>query len=117
MKTVREWLEELPEPYKGEALMQTDGDLSTKYVNLYDALSSAFYWEGSPQGDRYWRNISRGIFPVITNALSALHAIALKEGFPVEEIMSIRNVDGMWLYKLAADNRIEYSFNPENDKL
>jgi hypothetical protein len=49
----------------------------------------------------------------ITNALQAIHAISLKKGFAAEEIMSIREMDGLWLYKLSLDNRIEYSFKPE----
>jgi len=128
MKTIREWLEQLPEPYRGQAMANMDiqrpGDLGGEHPCIRNAIEAAFRWDDSKEGHEYWSDLRDKYKsapwnddatpePSPTNAISALHAIALKEGFPVEEIMSVRNVSGMWLYKLAADNRIEYSFNPD----
>ncbi len=121
MKTVREWLECLPEPYRGQALANAEKSnmLDGRHESLYDALSSAFYWEGSPQGHDYWSEYSSTVYvgeavsvseppcaPI--NALSAIHAIALKKGFPVEEIMSIQadeDIPDMWYYTLKGNSK------------
>jgi hypothetical protein len=59
-KTIREHLNDLPEPYRTEALENahaTDGSLDvSKDISLKDALQSAFIWSMSPQDDKYWRD-------------------------------------------------------------
>lgn len=110
MKSIREWLELLPEPYKGQALTNSGGkeSLDLEENTLFDALASAFIWNESAEGEEYWRTLAEDkVLPYAgqteppTNALSALHAIALKEGFAVEEIMSVTNKYGhVWGYWL-----------------
>lgn len=57
MKTIREWLEELPEPYRSEALKNADKDkLDAMEDLLSHAIAEAFDWEDSPQGFDYWNN-------------------------------------------------------------
>lgn len=59
-KTIKEWLEELPEPYRTQALnnMEVDepysGDEET--ANLSKALHSAFLWDKTREGLDYWLN-------------------------------------------------------------
>lgn len=57
MKTIREHLNELPEPYRTEALenmnQQPYVDIKQK-ISAADALQSAFYWSDSPQDHDYW---------------------------------------------------------------
>jgi hypothetical protein len=54
-KTIREHLNDLPEPYRTEALNM----LSEQSANIIkekadEALDSAFVWADSPQGFNYW---------------------------------------------------------------
>lgn len=64
MKTIREWLEELPEPYRSQALENFDNywtkeeqdDLS-KRISLSFAVLSAFAWDESKQGGDYWNKL------------------------------------------------------------
>ena len=112
-KTIKEWLQELPEPYKGQALQHAhSGHLEREVPNLRQALLCAFSWDSSPEGHKYWQRASKGKYlPYATqtnipkNALEAIHAIALKEGFKAEEIISINpgNEEGEWFYCLYAD--------------
>lgn len=58
MKTIREWLEELPEPYRTQALENASWKRLNRNVALqYIALSRAFSWALSTQGDKYWRDL------------------------------------------------------------
>lgn len=57
MKTVKEWLETLDEPYRSQALENLDeeyGDMIEP--NLAEALWGAFVWDDTPQGNDYWRD-------------------------------------------------------------
>lgn len=60
IKTVKESLESLPEPYRSQAIENTS-DLHLKLNshvngNLSTNLKGAFDWELSPQGFGYWDN-------------------------------------------------------------
>ncbi len=126
MKTIREWLEELPEPYRGQALANGEDSslLDVDHETLYEALADLFVWEDSPQGDEYWRTLAQGkALPYAgqieapTNALSAIHAISLKKGFPVEEIMSIQadeDIPDMWYYTLKGNSKV-HNISLSND--
>lgn len=65
MKTIKDYLEELPEPQRSEALQNYDdqkplmeeGDESAE--NLRQAVSRAFIWSQTPQGVGYWSKISK----------------------------------------------------------
>lgn len=58
-KTRLRWLQELPEPYRTQAVINTpNGSLSDiGNENLQDALVSAFDWENSPEGHEYWMDV------------------------------------------------------------
>lgn len=54
-KTIKEWLETLPEPYRTEALENADKeDLDSLEFDLAQAIKAAFLWEYSTQGQAYW---------------------------------------------------------------
>lgn len=55
MKTIREWLEELPMPYRTQAIENTS-ELVLKVEKAYlsESLLCSFYWRNSPQGLDYW---------------------------------------------------------------
>jgi hypothetical protein len=57
-KTIKEYLETLPEPYRSQALKNTYKihlDEAGK-DSVGHALKSAFFWESSPEGHDYWEN-------------------------------------------------------------
>lgn len=58
MKTIKEWLEELPEPYRSQALKNVHKHLLTaKDESLSEALNGAFTWKNTPQGHDYWMDL------------------------------------------------------------
>lgn len=55
MKTIREWLEELPEPYRTQAIENVvERNPFELAENIEQALWMAFSWMNSPQGGDYW---------------------------------------------------------------
>ena len=55
MKTIREWLEELPEPYRTQAINNTsESVLMVEEESLSEAVTGAFSWWDSPEGLEYW---------------------------------------------------------------
>jgi hypothetical protein len=129
LKTIKEWLSELPEPYRTQALKNTNQrELGETANSLNNALSLAFVWDRTEQGHSYWEDLielvnqKKSLLISPTNALSAIHAIALKEGFAAEEIESVsRNLDieanskGEWIYRLISDT-LWHSVNLSNDQ-
>lgn len=83
-------------------------------------LSKAlFYREIAPKAMNFgkpWPMVKKkgGLPP--TNALQAIHAIALKEGFPAEEIMSVRpaNEANRWIYTLINSFEMDHFINLSN---
>jgi len=58
MKTIKELLNELPEPICSEAILNTPADvLELHHISSADALISAFNWRDSSQGHKYWDDI------------------------------------------------------------
>lgn len=60
-KTIKEWFELLPDPYRSQALENTiqQWRLDEEEVSINESLKGAFIWEDSSEGDYYWRNIVR----------------------------------------------------------
>ena len=55
--TIREHLEDFPEPYKTQALKNTKKIILKDKMSVQNrelALSMAFVWEDSPEGLEYW---------------------------------------------------------------
>lgn len=60
-KTVREWLNELPEPIRTRALRNEDGDFTDKIVpTLQDAIKLYFLWQDTEEDTGYWVLVSDG---------------------------------------------------------
>lgn len=58
MKTIKKWLEELPEGYKELALANAkENVLNNKKDDMCDAISSSFIWSNSSQGRDFWENV------------------------------------------------------------
>lgn len=63
MKTIKQWIEELPEPYKTQAFANADKckdkdtvDVMKLVSNPMSAISSIFYFWETPEGGPYWQN-------------------------------------------------------------
>ena len=67
-KTALEWFNELPEPYKSQAIENAtnyshggDGDsdvnLSMEHYFMSDAITSSIHWSSTPQGHDYWNRL------------------------------------------------------------
>ncbi len=64
MKTVSEYLETFPEPYRTQAINNFNGNRNDTFwigknkecANVKEALGSAFSWNYSKEGDDYWSN-------------------------------------------------------------
>ncbi len=64
MKTITQWLQSLPEPYRSQALnqpenIQFEGFPHSRLVkDLHEALNVAFLWADTEQGSEYWGYIA-----------------------------------------------------------
>ena len=59
-KTIREWLEQLPEPYRSRAIGQIDtwfGMPCGSIHNVADAISWFADWNKTKEGAAYWTNL------------------------------------------------------------
>jgi hypothetical protein len=60
-KTVKEWLNELPEPYRSQAIENCDKECPEEFErrvgDAQSALCNSFTWDESPQGADYWVEI------------------------------------------------------------
>ena len=61
MKTIREHLENLPEPHRSQALAnlqrQDPESASALYLIESEAVNMAFWWVDTPEGAEYWRDL------------------------------------------------------------
>jgi len=55
-KKISKWLSEMPEPYRTQALneFERQGWINMPSFSMVNALSAAFDWGDSPQGEDYW---------------------------------------------------------------
>lgn len=70
MKTIREWLEALPPDIRERALANVKAQrrgrtLASKQPDLEDAILTLFIWHVTPEGFRYWNDVSKGKTPKI----------------------------------------------------
>ena len=58
-KTIKEWLEELPDGYRERALSYTNEDiLDVSYIDsIVDALNAAFTWGNTREGHKFWLEV------------------------------------------------------------
>ena len=66
MKTYVEWFNELPEPYRTQALENVRGgncrhsrdiEESEMFVSMAQAITSTMHWSATPQGHEYWNEL------------------------------------------------------------
>jgi len=99
MKPILEWYEQLPEPYRSQAIANYDG--KRKEANsLERAIVHGFVWSHTPkhQGKNYWLDISdkakRGEFtkPTLEQTLKEVEATLNEVKQALEEVRkAIRN--------------------------
>lgn len=63
MKTTKQWLETLPEPYRTQAFENAKlyGLLNRSYSSLKESLYSAFLWGETELGYTYWFEVMQAI--------------------------------------------------------
>lgn len=61
-KTVREWLNELPEPIRTRAMKNEDGDFTNLVIvdTLQEAINLSFFWKDTTEDIDYWGLVSDG---------------------------------------------------------
>lgn len=60
MKTTKEFLEQLPEPCRTQAISQLDEYFSHETaIDINDAILGFQYWRKTNEGFSYWRNINK----------------------------------------------------------
>ncbi len=61
-KTIKEWFNTLPEPYRCEAFKNTSPDiLEGTQPDLPTALSESFHWWDTNEGGEYWEQLHQRI--------------------------------------------------------
>lgn len=72
-RPIEDWLGELPEPYRAQALEARKGwpSRSTKATSLSNAIMNGFLWARTPQNDKYWSNVYWWVKDPTNNALPA----------------------------------------------
>jgi len=59
MKTIREWLNELPEKERARAFNNVNPEmLEATYPSMHAALHRAFVWADSKEKHEYWNKIA-----------------------------------------------------------
>lgn len=62
-KTIKQWLEELPQGYRERALKNFKGRSSTRiYPTMDSALFAAFVWEGTEEKHEFWKAVCNHYF-------------------------------------------------------
>lgn len=62
-KTIREWLETLPDGYRERALANMDAeDAHINRFHLPDAIRSAFIFSDTPEGADFWNSLLRAMY-------------------------------------------------------
>jgi len=56
MKSVKDWIDGFPEPFRTQALNNATGNLDVKVETGIAALYRLFAWNKSPEGWSYWNN-------------------------------------------------------------
>lgn len=57
-KTIKEWYETLPEPYKSQALKNCfKNRLTNTRSSLAGAIMEGLSWSSTPEGGEYWKSL------------------------------------------------------------
>lgn len=59
MKTIKEWLEQLPQPTRDLALKYAaeNAKLNMLTMTLASAVNNAFIWDYTDEGSTFWQNV------------------------------------------------------------
>ena len=72
-RPIEDWLGELPEPYRAQALEARNGWATrrTTATSLSSAIMNGFMWARTPQDDKYWTDVYWWVNDPTNNALPA----------------------------------------------
>lgn len=108
-KTIREWLSELPEPERTQALENMMNDLGcVEMPSMSGAIKTAFRWAMSPEGMNYWNEI----YERYRNAIQP----SGKRYSSVDEMVEECGSEFRRQYKEAAEPRKIYVLTDWDDK-
>lgn len=119
--TIKEWLEKLPEPIREKALANANKNpLNDDEPNLWHAISAAFTWGQTREGQEYWSKVSRGINPETGEKLIFKKQNKMKKNFEklevgqryensVEQVVKIVKNNGSKDYPFMGDNGEYYT--------
>lgn len=112
-KTLKEWIDTLPEPQRSRALANTEERLTTlKSSSLKDTVTIAFVWIDTPEGWDYWYAVSEGEEPpppllgTKFNAIKCAHADLVGS---YQDYLDFRGHD--WEAHLQSIKELEREFN------
>ena len=58
-KTIEQWFQELPEPYRTKALENCKSPNDNEVVEtLSTAIAVGFLWQDTPEGEDYWSEVN-----------------------------------------------------------
>lgn len=60
MKTIYEWIQELPEPHRSRAMKYEEKDWGCQKKSIKDAILCAFVWDKADEGHYYWELVLEG---------------------------------------------------------
>lgn len=90
MRPILEWYEQLPEPYRSQAIENYAGEIEVA-KSLKDAICYGFLWRKTPQGHWYWYGISirakRGEFDTPLTKLYPLIAVLEQRQEQFEQLL------------------------------
>lgn len=104
-KTIKEWLESLPEESRGLAFANAEeGPLQEKVESLRRALRAAFIWRHSEEGYEYWNDVCNKLSYAESPSTESITAPA--EDHPLCKIN----------YSASSDVRVEVSESELRDR-
>lgn len=105
-KTIIEWFNELPEPFKSQAIANTSKNMLNEVAyDILAALSYAFTWSKTPEGIYYWKNLYYDMELKINNP----EKYKLKK--TAERLIDLADLANNYLLKKLTDNEFKDLLN------
>ena len=96
MKTIKEWLQDLPDGYRELALEEANpSNLDGKCDGLYEAINGIRVWKDTSQGRKFWSNVSDSIY---YNNPNLLPPLPFPKEYTLEQAIEKLGKEG-WVFK------------------
>jgi hypothetical protein len=80
MKTIKQWLNTMPQPFKKQAKKNAYSFLLHLHVDSLEKAISSFIWDLSPEGHDYWEGVV-----VMLNANKLVDDLLTEQNITVDE--------------------------------